>query len=187
MGTMNEDKHPVATSKYLGLITIIDSLEKRVASSEVIYLTLNTGIVLFTIGFISSLLNRQQIFSPMDLLSIFFCLVIGMAVSTYWAVSAIRLQLKLKLHYFQARFLERTMNCPGEYFYSDEAIFFDPSVRRLESPDGAENLSYPTSGLTRMDGFIGSIKPRHFSLFMPLLFFFIYWTIFLWTILTAVS
>jgi len=31
MGTTNEDKHPVSTSKYLGLITIIDSLEKRVA------------------------------------------------------------------------------------------------------------------------------------------------------------
>jgi hypothetical protein len=187
MGTTTEDKHPVSSSKYLGLITVINSIENRVARSEVVYLALNTGIVLFTISFISFLTNRQHIFSPIDLLSIFFCLVVGMAISTYWTVSAIRLQLKLKLHYFQARFLERKMNCAGEYFYSDEAIFFDPSVRRLESPDGAENLSYPTSGLTRMDGFIGSIKPRHFSLFMPLLFFFIYWAIFLWTILTAVS
>ena len=78
------------------------------------------------------------------------------------------------------------MNSPGEYFYSDEAIFFDPAVRRLESPDGTEKVLYPTSGFTRMDGFFGSIKPRHFSLLMPLLFFFIYWAVFLWTMLTAV-
>lgn len=186
MDRTNEVKHPVSVSKYLGLISMIDSLEKRVAWSEVIYLVLNTGIVFFTIGFISSLMNRQQLLIPMDLLFIFFCLVIGMAITAYWTVSAIRMQLKLKLHYFHARYLERAADSPGEYFYSDEAVFFNPSTGRLESPDGAENISYPTSGFTRMDGFIGSIKPRHFSLLMPLLFFLIYWAVFLWIVLTAV-
>jgi hypothetical protein len=187
MDTTNEEKQPDLTPKYLALITIINSIEKRIAWSEIIYLALSLGIMVFAIYFISSLINRQQILAPMDLLFILFCLVIGMAVSTYWSVSTIRLQLKLKLHYFQARFMERKLNCPGEYFYSDESIFFDPDIRYLESPDGNENLSYPTSGFTRMDGFIGSIKPRHFTLLMPLLFFLVYWAIFIWTIMTAVS
>jgi hypothetical protein len=187
MGSIHEEKDTVLTPKYLALITIINSHEKRIAWSELIYLALNSGIVFFAIGFISYLMSGQRIFTPIELLFTLFCLVIGMAVSAYWAVSVIRLQLKLKLHYFQARFMERKLNCPGEYFYSDESIFFDPAIRYLESPDGNENLSYPTSGFTRMDGFIGSIKPRHFTLLMPLLFFLVYWAIFIWTIMTAVS
>ncbi len=89
-----------------------------------------------------------------------------------------RLQLRLKLRYFQARALERKMNCAGEFIFSDEHIFFEPTVYRLESFDKKETIFYPTSGPARMDGFVGSAKPRVFSWMFPLLFIIIYWTVF---------
>jgi hypothetical protein len=114
----------------------------------------------------------------MDLALFFICIVIGMSINAYWIAFAMRVQLKLKLRYFQARFMERKLNQAGEYIYSDESTFFNPDIRGLESPDNKETLEYPTSGLTRMDGFIGAAKPRYFSWLLPCLFVTIYWLIF---------
>ena len=48
----------------------------------------------------------------------------------------------------------------------------------LESYDEKEVLTYPMKGLTRMDGFIGSLKPWHFSWALPFMFIVINWAIF---------
>jgi hypothetical protein len=88
--------------------------------------------------------------------------------------SSPRAQLKLKLRYFQARYLERKLNCKGEYIISDESLFFNPEIRKVESSDGKETVFYPTEGPSRMDGFIGAARPRTLSLMMPFWFFIIY-------------
>jgi hypothetical protein len=171
--------------KYLALISAIYEMEKRIGWAELVYLSLNLGIFLFIVSFVSNMIHKISYFFTTNILFVLLCLVIGMSICVYWAASSIRLQLKLKLRYFQARFLERKMNCLGECILSDESIFFDPAIRRLESPDNKESLLYPTSGLSRMDGFIGSTKPRHFSWLMPILFFSIYWIIFIWFVIMA--
>ena len=85
-----------------------------------------------------------------------------------------RLQLKLKLRYFQVRFLERKLNRAGEFIFSDESLFFSQKTREIKSPDGKETVSYPTKGFLRMDGFAGAAKPRYLSLLMPSMFFAFY-------------
>jgi hypothetical protein len=172
---------PDTTNKYLALISTINEMEKRLGWADLVSLTLNVLIFLFIVSFVSNLMHHMHFpLTSSDLLFVLLCLVIGMAVCVYWLTSAIRLQLKLKLRYFQARFLERKMNCVGECIFSDESLFFDRDMRRIESPDNKETLFYPTSGMARMDGFIGSAKPRYFSWIMPVLFFIFYWVIFLW-------
>lgn len=171
------------TKKYIALMSNIIETEKRLGWLDLVLLSLNIIILFFTASFVSNLFHKAYYdLLTIDLLLIFFCLVIGMATCTYWAASSIRLQLKLKLRYFQARFFERKMDSHGENIISDEAPFFAPSIRQLESPDKKEHLYYPIEGLVRMDGFMGAAKQRHFSWFLPLIFFTGYCTIFAWTI-----
>jgi hypothetical protein len=120
-----------------------------------------------------------------DLALIFICITTGTSLGAYWITFAMRVQLRLKLRYFQARVLERKLNAVGEYIFSDENIFFEPDIRRLESFDEKETLLYPTRGLARMDGIIGAAKPRYFSWLMPIFFIFIYWLIF-FLVLTSI-
>jgi len=108
------------------------------------------------------------------MLFIFFSHTIGILINAYWTVSSTILQLKLKLRYFQARYLERKLDSSGEYIISDESFFFNSEIRKVESPDEKETVFYPTEGFLRMDGFIGAAKPRFLSLMMPFLFFIIY-------------
>ena len=168
-------------------MTNVNEMEKRMTWSDLVYLSLNVA-VLFIFTLISRLADTAySSLSAIQLLSTLFCLVTGMALCVYWTASAIRLQLKLKLRYFQARFLERKINRIGEYILSDENEFFSADLKPVESPDGKERLYYPTSGATRMDGFVGRLKPRHFSWLMPLLFFGMYWVIFVWVIIAALQ
>jgi hypothetical protein len=172
--------------KYLTLISAINGIEKRLGLSDLVYLSLNVFIILFTGTFISVIIHIQHFsLMPFDLVFILGCLVIGMTICVYWTSTAIRIQLKLKLRYFQARFLERRMDCVGEYILSDEDKFFDTDLKQLESPDRKESLYYPTSGLTRMDGFVGKLKPRYLSWLMPIVFFIFYWIIFVWVVIAA--
>lgn len=166
-------------NKYIALLSEISGMEDRLRWSEIFFLFVDVVVLLFTIVFISSVIHKvNYILTYMDLALFFICIVLGMSINAYWVAFAMRVQLKLKLRYFQARFMERKLNCAGECIYSDESIFFDPDIRRLESPDNKETLQYPTSGLTRMDGFIGAAKPRYFSWLLPCLFITIYWIIF---------
>lgn len=162
--------------KYMALIFLINESEKRLNLSELFFLLTNIAIALFSIHYIASFIPISVGYA-VQTFNIFFilcCFSIGISISAYWLAFSMRLQLKLKLRYFQARYLERKMDCIGECIFTDESPYFLPSIHRLESPDGKETLTYPTSGALRMDGFIGNAQPRHLSLFMPGIFTAIY-------------
>lgn len=183
----NQEKTPgVSHEMYIALMNSITNMEDRLRWSDLIYLLLNIVVLLFTVLLISSLVHKTDYYlTYVDLTLIFSCLMIGMTIDAHWVASAMRAQLKLKLRYFQARYMERMFNNAGGYIFSDEAAFFSPNIRQLNSPDNKESLQYPTSGLARMDGFIGSAKPRYFSWMLPCLFVAIYWFIF-FVVLTKV-
>ena len=166
MDEANEQKEQTV-QKYLLLMNMICVMENRLVRSEMVYLIIN--ILIFFSSTIS--LNRARFFGYPYLL---FWFVIGMFVCAFWIASAMRLQLKLKLRYFQARYLERKMDSAGENFCSDENNFFDPKIRKIESPDKKELLQYPVKGFTRMDGFIGAAKPRYLTWILPSIFFLLY-------------
>jgi len=176
----NEQETNMATAeKYTTLISLISRIEDRLRRSDLIYLSLNIFVLLFMIVFTSSLTRKIDYFlTPLDLSFILICVAIGVLVNSSWIIFAMRTQLRLKLRYFQARTMERKMNCSGENIFSDEHIFFDPDIRRLDSFDNKEILHYPSKGLTAMDGFVGSAKPRHLSWILPTLFITIDWSMF---------
>jgi len=153
--------------KYLLLMNMISAMETRLVCSEMVYLIINI-IIFFGL---TIFLSRARFFGYAYLL---FWFVIGMFVCAFWIASAMRLQLKLKLRYFQARYLERKMDTAGENFCSDENYFFNPKIWKIESPDKKELLQYPVKGFARMDGFIGAAKPRYLTWMLPGIFFFLY-------------
>lgn len=187
MENIEQEATAETNQKYVTLLSIISDVEKRLSFADLALLLMNIIILLFMARYISTgFIKVYHSVFPIELLLILSCLVVGMASCTYWAAFSIRLQLKLKLRYFQARFLERKINSIGENIISDEFHFFSPAVRHLESPDRKEHLYYPTDGLLRMDGFVGAAKPRHFSWFLPIIFFTIYCVIFIWLVLPLV-
>jgi len=160
--------------KYLLLMKMICIIEDRLNRSEMVYLIVN--IFVFFASIISLNLVKP-LGSPYFYVSTYYplvWLVIGMFLCVFWIAFAMRLQLKLKLRYFQARYLERKLDSAGESFCSDEDIFFDPKIRNIESPDKKEILEYPVRGFTRMDGFLGAAKPRHLTWILPSIFFILY-------------
>ncbi len=164
-----------STKKYLTIISLIDGIENRLRWSELAFILLNLIVIFSTMSFLSIVIGDVgQPLNPIFMLFIFFSHAIGISINAYWTASSTRLQLKLKLRYFQARYLERKINRKGEYLISDESFFFNPEIGKVESPDGKETVFYPTDGFLRMDGFIGAAKPRLLSLLMPFLFFIIY-------------
>ena len=168
------------SEKYLALVFIIEQIQLRLQYSELAYILLNILVFFPSIFFTARIVGEtDSIPSPSSILLILFSFVIGMLLNTYWTVTSIRLQLKLKLRYFQARNLERKYNDSGEFFISDEAKYFNPEIGRVESFDGKETIFYPKKGALRMDGFIGAAKPRHLSLMTPLIFFIMYFIILL--------
>jgi len=166
---MNEtsEKAQQTVQKYLLLMRMICIMENRLLRSEMILIIIN--IFIFFSSTIS--LNRRGLFGSS--LVLFWC-ALGMSVCIFWITSSMRLQLKLKLRYFQARYLERKMDSVGENFCSDESIFFNPKIRKIESPDKKELLQYPAKGLNRMDGFMGAAKSHYLTWILPSIFFFFY-------------
>ncbi len=175
MEDSKSQKDKETKQKYLSLLAIIHEQEKCMRFYELSYIFFNLIIFFPTVFYVSGVASRTiHTVSFLDMLFILFCHVFGICINTYWTTSSMRMQLKLKLRYFQARFLERKLNRAGELFFSDESLFFDAKNGKIESPDGKEILSYPSKGVLRMDGFIGSAKPRILSLFFPIIFFIIY-------------
>lgn len=171
-----ESKPDVAAlEKYRIIISAIEGIENRMKWSELAYLFLNLIVFFTTLYFLSSVMKIvPHRIEPLFMLFIFFCHAIGVSLNAFWTASSMRMQLKLKLRYFQARYLERELNQPGASLFSDESFFFNPKIREVKSPDGKETVVYPTDGILRMDGFIGAAKPRVLSLMMPLFFFMVY-------------
>jgi hypothetical protein len=174
MDETNERTEQTA-QKYQLLMNMIGTMEDRLSRSEILYLIVNV-FIFFTLTISLHILKpfSSSYYYYVGTYLFLFWLVIGMYVCTFWIASAMRLQLKLKLHYFQARYLERKMDSAGENFCSDEDIFFDPKIRKIESPDKKEFLQYPVKGFARMDGFIGAAKPRHLTWVLPGIFFILY-------------
>jgi len=167
--------HTESFKTYLTIASIIEAIENRMKWSELIYIFMNLSV--FAMVIISVAITTKetgQPVKPIHLNLIFSCLAIGICINTFWVASSMRLQLKLKLRYFQARYLERKLNRDGEYIFSDESLFFNPEIGEVKSPDGKETVLYPKEGILAMDGHIGSAKPRTLSLVMPLMFFIIY-------------
>ena len=160
---------------YLGLLSTIEQIQARLQWSEIAYIFLNLFVFFPSIFFIATVFTRPiHLVHSYEILFALFSFTIGIIINTYWTASSIRLQLKLKLKYFHARNLERVLNCAAMSFLSDEAHYFNPETGRIESADGKETLFYPNQGALRMDGVIGSAKPRMLSLMIPLIFFLIY-------------
>jgi len=160
---------------YIGLLSIIEQIQARLQWTEIVYIFLNLFVFFPSIFFISAIFSKP--FNLIHYFDIIFCLfscAIGITTNTYWTISSIRLQLKLKLKYFQARNLERQLNFPGMSFLADEASYFNPEIGKVESADGRETVFYPNKGALRMDGLIGAAKPRMLSLMVPGVFFLIY-------------
>jgi len=173
MDETNEITQPTV-QKYLLLVKMICYMENRLIRFEIAYLMINLFIF-----FTSTIcLNLVKFFGSsyfyLSVHYLLFWLAIGMFLCVFWISSSMRLQLKLKLHYFQARYLERKMDSVGENFFSDEGIFFNPEIRKIESPDQKELLQYPAKGLTWMEGFLGAAKPRYPTWILPSIFFILY-------------
>ena len=161
------EKARETVQKYLLLMKMICIMENRLVRSEIVYLVINIFIFLSSTIFF----NRKGLFTSS--LALHWS-ALGMFVCIVWLASSLRLQLKLKLRYFQARYLERKMDSAGESFCSDESIFFNPEIRKIESPDKKEFLQYPIKGLSRMDGFVGAAKSRYLTWIIAGIFFFLY-------------
>lgn len=183
MNSDNQNSTQGTLEKYLSLLRIIGTIENRLSWSEFTYIFLNLSLILFLTIFISFSSINQYLFSFTGTFSAMACIVIGETLCIYWVISSMRMQLKLKLRYFQARALERKMSINGEYILSEEFIFFDSKSSRIESFDKKDYVDYPAKGTLRMDGFAGSAKPRHLSWILPTLFFLIYWIFFIWILL----
>ncbi|MBI5663689.1 MAG: hypothetical protein HZC49_01180 [Nitrospirae bacterium] len=185
MNNAEQETGCATAERYNALMSMISRMEDRLRTSELVCFSLNLFVLMFSILFVSGLVQKINYYlTYMDYALSFLVLIIGMSINVYWVTFAMRLQLKLKLRYFQARSFERKMDCIGEYIFSDENIFFDPGIRFLNSYDNKERVEYPTTGLMRMDGFIGNIKPRQLTWMLPCLFIVIYWTIFILLITT---
>jgi len=181
------EKTQQSVQKYLLLMKMIYIMENRLIRSEMVYLIVNIFIF-----FTSTIcLNLVKFFGSsyfyLSVHYLLFWLAIGMFLCVFWIASAMRLQLKLKLRYFQARYLERKMDSAGESFCSDEGIFFNPETRKIESPDKKEVLQYPVKGLARMDGFLGAAKPRIRTWILPSIFFILYVLTFINTMVDIIS
>ena len=97
--------------KYLALMSMVAGMERRLNWSELTFLFLN--IVVFGFLVVSIFPFKQQLAPTMlslDIMLVLFCLIVGMTVSTYWTSYASRLELNLKVKYFQLRYFERKMN-----------------------------------------------------------------------------
>lgn len=172
--------------KYLSLLRIIPETQHHLVLYEVVMLALDLAVFLFTLFFTVYLQNlRSGRLAPIDVTFIILCLAVGLSISIYWVAMAMRGQLKLKLRFFQARYLERKMGHAGESLFTDEA-YFNKDYNKLESPDKVESIEYPSTGPLALDGFVGAARPRHFSWFMPGLFSCIYLLLFFWVVLTFV-
>lgn len=181
----SEAASPVQTAdsgtirKYVALLQLITSQQNRLTWVEVAFMALDILLLMATVMYISFKPINPS--SSIEITFTILLLAVGEALSAYWLTFAMRLQLRLKLHYFQARQFERSMGRVSEDIFIGEALFNKDHLM-LKSADGLETIEYPSKGFLKMDGFASSAKPRHLSWFMPALFSAIYLFIFVWGI-----
>ena len=165
---------------YLRLIDTINEHQSRLVWSELAFIALEVVIFCACVLQVLRLGDRPaQTVGTISSAAVLMSLVVGMAVSAYWVAYSMRLQLRLKLRYFQARHLERKLGGDGEDILTGDALF-NKDRTELESPDGVESIFYPRKGALRMDGVFGAAKPRVLSVLMPGVFFILFLTLFVW-------
>ncbi|MCG8421256.1 MAG: hypothetical protein MJE77_25330 [Proteobacteria bacterium] len=130
-------------------------------------LALSIGVVLILLSFPADLeiIAKPKESNPMARTFLLLLLTMGMGLCTYWTAQSLRLQMRLKLRYFQTRAVERAMGNPNTNLLSDEATFFNK--HELVASDGLEKMLYPDS----LDGFMGHLRMRAWSWFLPCMFF----------------
>ncbi|MBF0338701.1 MAG: hypothetical protein HQL05_12835 [Nitrospirae bacterium] len=158
--------------KYIALTQTILTMENRLTWTEFAYMSLNIGILFFTIALLAYATGKTDV--HIIYISTLFLIVVGEFTCLYWIISSMKIQMKLKLRYFQARYMERKQGLRDEAFFTDETVYFNPAIGYVESPDKRERVDYPKAGAIRMDGFAGSAKPRYLSWAMVAVLFFIY-------------
>jgi hypothetical protein len=162
------------------MIDTINEHQARLVWSELVFIVLEVLIFFVCLFQVVRLGNRPaQSVGTISSTAVLMSLVIGMAVSAYWVAYSMRLQLRLKLRYFQARFLERKLGGVGEDILAGDARF-NKDKTTLESPDGVETIVYPRKGALRMDGVFGGAKPRVLSVLMPGIFFVSFLALLIW-------
>ncbi len=165
---------------YLRLTDTINEHQSRLVWSELVFIFFEIAIFFACIFQVVRLGDRPaQTVGTISSAAVLMSIVIGMAVCAYWVAYSMRLQLRLKLRYFQARHLERKLGGVGEDILTGDALF-NKDMTSLESPDGKETINYPRKGALRMDGFFGGAKPRVLSALMPAVFFILFLTLFVW-------
>lgn len=188
MNMPDANSESVTLGKYLSVLQSIIKVENRLTWSEFTYIFLNLFVLFFIISLNVYMHTYPALYTSfLGILSAMLCIVVGESLCIYWVISSMRMQLKLKLRYFQARALERKMDNPGEFIISEEYVFFDRNIKQIESFDSKETVRYPSAGAVRMDGFAGSAKPRHLSWMLPSLFFMIYCIFFILTVMRIFS
>ncbi|MCG6551233.1 MAG: hypothetical protein L7F77_02805 [Candidatus Magnetominusculus sp. LBB02] len=165
----------VAADRYSLLINTITAMETRLIWSELAYMFFTGCILMFSVGLLS-FAGKSKVVNML----VMFLAVTGEFTCVHWLITSMKHQMKLKLRYFQARYLERQQGLCGGQFLSDEMHYFNPSIGYVESPDKVERVTYPSSGATSMDGFAGSAKPRHLTWFMASMMFIVYIALLLW-------
>lgn len=164
--------------KYLLLTRTINTMQLRLALLETIYLLVDVLVLLFTIYYMSILSKRGlHNAAPMELSFVYFLVTLGISICAYWIISSMRLHMRLKLRYFQARALERKLGAEGEYLFTDEE-HFNHENQSLTSFDGKETIHYPAN----MDGVIASAKPRVLTVYMPFYLCAMFGIVFVWTL-----
>jgi len=179
---MEEELKPdkVTLNIYLRLVDTINEHQSRLVWSEFVFIAFEVVIFFGCVVQVIRMGDRPiQSVGTISSATVLVSLAIGIAVSAYWIAYSMRLQLRLKLRYFQARFLERKLGGIGEDIFAGDARF-NKDMTMLESPDGVETIVYPRKGALRMDGLFGGAKPRVLSVLMPGLFFILFMTLFIW-------
>jgi hypothetical protein len=179
---MEQDAQPQKGSLqiYLRLIDTINEHQSRLVWSELGFIALEVAIFFACVFQVVRLGDRPaQTIGTISSAAVLMSLVVGMAVGGYWVAYSMRLQLRLKLRYFQARNLERKLGGVGEDIFTGDA-HFNKDMTELESPDGVESIVYPRKGALRMDGIFGGAKPRVLSALMPAVFFVLFLALFVW-------
>jgi len=172
---------------YLRLVDTINEHQARLVWSEFVFIALEVAIFFACVFQVVRMGDRPvQMVGTISSAAVLMSLVIGMAVSAYWVAHSMRLQLRLKLRYFQARFLERKLGGVGEDIFAGDSRF-NKDMTSLESPDGEETIVYPRRGALRMDGLFGGAKPRVLSALMPGTFFILFATLFVWILVGYLS
>ena len=178
---MEEEEAPKAgrgtLEIYLRLFDAIHEDQSRLAWSEIVFIVLEVAIFLACIAQITRIGDRPaETVDTIGSAAILLSLAIGMVVGAYWIGYASRLQIRLKLRYFQARYLERKLGGVGEDVLSGDARF-NKDTTTLKSPDGEETLVFP-------HGTAESARRRLLSVVTPALFFAIFGALFIWILAT---